>query len=537
MTGTELIAKDLSACLTQISSSPSSLEPEKPPLVQEIKNYLLQMEENLQGIADTNNFMLMTINRCLDYTKASNGMKLVPKFETISLNDCIRLPIQCMLNLQEKCTIVFNGFQETKICSHVITDKGWLQENILCLLSNSVKYSNGGEIEIKIGLILDMEQVKKRSFTVFEEVIIPPQPADSSPSLSSKLQCVIEKTIRSSASTSRKKGLVYVCAEGAADDPHSLSSSGTNNKSRSISRNGHGYLLFEVSDRGIGISEEAMTKLFNPFKQAQRLAGGTGLGLYSLAKRIEALKGFYGVHSQEDGCQGSVFWFALPYRPDQISSQRSTTGRKSSVVVSDSNKLVGSIRSRHSASCKTLSTPTSTSIPSSRPPSSYHILIAEDSLPIAKMITSMLKRQHHIPVVAENGEIALNLWKASCSQFVNNNKNSENNNNSSSVIETPFTSSSSLPASSPCPPVVYDVVLMDFQMPVMDGLEATRRIRLLERELFETQGIDRHQLIVGVSANSDDDARQEAMQAGIDDFLPKPFTTDAFFQIMKKFRP
>eukprot|EP01033_Poteriospumella_lacustris_P021979 gene21979-16429_t len=50
-------------------------------------------------------------------------------------------------------------------------------------------------------------------------------------------------------------------------------------------------LMFEVIDTGIGISEEAMKTLFNPFKQTQRLAGGTGLGLYSLAKRIEALKG------------------------------------------------------------------------------------------------------------------------------------------------------------------------------------------------------------------------------------------------------
>ncbi len=55
-------------------------------------------------------------------------------------------------------------------------------------------------------------------------------------------------------------------------------------------------LLFEVSDHGIGLSDEMMGNLFKPFKQAQRLAGGTGLGLYSLAKRIDAIGGFYGAN-------------------------------------------------------------------------------------------------------------------------------------------------------------------------------------------------------------------------------------------------
>jgi signal transduction histidine kinase len=46
-----------------------------------------------------------------------------------------------------------------------------------------------------------------------------------------------------------------------------------------------------VEDHGIGISKKARKSLFAPYKQAQRMAGGTGLGLYSLLKRIEALGG------------------------------------------------------------------------------------------------------------------------------------------------------------------------------------------------------------------------------------------------------
>ncbi len=93
-----------------------------------------------------------------------------------------------------------------------------------------------------------------------------------------------------------------------------------------------------------------MATLFKPFKQAQRMAGGTGLGelhvqivfyfapsdlsysstfidvnfffkhnpsgLYSLAKRIEPLKGNYGVMDRRDDKEGCIFWFEIPYKAD-----------------------------------------------------------------------------------------------------------------------------------------------------------------------------------------------------------------------------
>jgi signal transduction histidine kinase len=56
-------------------------------------------------------------------------------------------------------------------------------------------------------------------------------------------------------------------------------------------------LLVEVCDQGVGVSEEMRGKLFRPFAQAQRRAVGTGLGLYSLALRVQALNGNYGVRA------------------------------------------------------------------------------------------------------------------------------------------------------------------------------------------------------------------------------------------------
>ena len=51
------------------------------------------------------------------------------------------------------------------------------------------------------------------------------------------------------------------------------------------------FLRFTVMDRGVGIPEEERKKLFKPFAQMQRLTGGTGLGLFSLSKRMEAIGG------------------------------------------------------------------------------------------------------------------------------------------------------------------------------------------------------------------------------------------------------
>eukprot|EP01040_Poterioochromonas_malhamensis_P010806 gene10806-biopygen2178 len=134
------------------------------------------------------------------------------------------------------------------------------------------------------------------------------------------------------------------------------------------------------------------------------------------------------------------------------------------------------------------------------------ILLAEDTPSVAKITSMMLRRQKHHTAVAENGQIALEmLYK------------------SETEVEK-----------------MFDVVLMDLQMPVMDGLEATRRIRAHEREVENKRGSANHNLphlvVIGVSANSDHETMEEALKAGIDDFLPKPFSMDAFKEVVKRSR-
>lgn len=71
----------------------------------------------------------------------------------------------------------------------------------------------------------------------------------------------------------------------------------------------------------------------------------------------------------------------------------------------------------------------------------------------------------------------------------------------------------------------YDIVLMDIKMPVMDGLEATKAIKEKFPELP----------VVALTANAFDSDRQLAVEAGCDDFLSKPVSSDLCLKTIKRF--
>jgi hypothetical protein len=370
----------------------------------------------VNNMRNTHAFMLMTINRCIDYTKASKGLRLIPKYETIDLMETLELPLNCMRNMQTKIEISLAPIPST-VCPFVITDKQWLQENVLCLLSNAVKYSAEGAVTITVlfeeHTPNEFEEHYKQCFKVSGEH----EPENESD------------------------------PELQRSDSQSLTSSDHNPIT---------VLRIEVEDTGIGMSEEAMASLFNPFKQTQRLAGGTGLGLYSLAKRLEALHGFYGVSSRRDGKQGSFFWFPVPYKADQ--SQASSAKTSLSCVSSKvSDKLASVVLSVSGSSASML--PVVSAEPSSSRKNSVNlrlgssfalnkgllgtfsidpktvkdlnsgtacclrmnnrdyvldpidrslkILLVDDSPTILKMSSLMLKKFGHEVEVAENGAIAV----------------------------------------------------------------------------------------------------------------------------------
>ena len=418
----------------------------------------------LRSMNSTNSFMTMTINRCLDYTKSSKGFKLVPKLETVALQAKLEIPVQLMRDTHSNIDIQIAQLGED-ICSHVITDRQWLLENLLCLLSNAVKFSDQGSVEVSVCL----------QDNPLAAIGVPPLADEEVPP-----QC----------------------------------------------------LRFEVQDTGIGLSDEAMQGLFNPFKQAQRLAGGTGLGLFSLAKRVEALHGQYGVTRRRDGAQGSLFWFTIPYRPDQVSARLAEKGNNSS-----------------SKSCKSPVARTE-SPPLGSPPfvsdqNHFRVMVVDDAPLVVKMASLLLTQKgHKIATKATNGEEALRKLISAYH----------------APVQDTSTSSDGAARAAGQPP--YDVVLMDLQMPVLDGIEAIRRLRAFESTLatdpttppgevahahhthnlaVDTTTADttgtvqspHHQFVVALSANSDHETKQAALHAGADAFLPKPFTYESFMDVMR----
>ena len=216
--------------------------------------------ETTGTIASTVIFMSMTINRVLDFSKVSHNIKLVPAYETINLSNVIAWPASILRSLEGRVSIIIEMIPPN-ISHFVITDKGWLTENLLCLFSNAIKYSSDGFVSVRCYLIEDKSQLK------------------------------VSSDIITKSSDFNKK-----MAENV-NDTHSI--------------------CVEVEDTGIGIPQETRTRLFSPFQQAQRMTtGGTGLGLYSLKKRIEALGGNCGIKNRRDKKEGSRFWFTFPYRPD-----------------------------------------------------------------------------------------------------------------------------------------------------------------------------------------------------------------------------
>ncbi|MEQ9550026.1 MAG: ATP-binding protein [Coleofasciculus sp. G3-WIS-01] len=270
---------------------------------------------------------------------------------------------------------------------------------------------------------------------------------------------------------------------------HSLDSrANTINTNAASSQVDTTILSFEVQDTGVGIAEEEIDNLFQPFvqtKSGQRVQQGTGLGLTISRKFVRLMGGDITVISQTVGAKHSrpnisVFYQrhaanASPNPQSPIPNSTSGTTFKFHIPV----RIGDAIASDNQSQSRYV-----IALAPNQP--QYRILVVDDREYNRQLLIKLLKPLGFDVQEAINGQQALDMWD------------------------------------SYSPHLIW----MDMRMPIMDGYEATKQIK------STTKG--QATAVIALTASVWEEEKAVILSAGCDDFVRKPFQKDVIFEIMAK---
>jgi PAS domain S-box-containing protein len=236
-------------------------------------------------------------------------------------------------------------------------------------------------------------------------------------------------------------------------------------------------LLFRVRDTGIGMAPDTLDRIFAAFTQADgsmaRKYGGTGLGLAISKQLVELMGGTIGVASEQG--TGSTFWFtvqvdiATPEPEPEFDANKTLPGRMASTLL-----------------------PPSPAVQAANPLAGRRILLAEDNLVNQEIAIAMLEGMGCEVMRVENGRAAVDAARDGS----------------------------------------YAAILMDCQMPDLDGFDATREIRAEEAAAGSGRS---HVPIVALTANAMQGDRERCLEAELNDYLTKPFTQAELQTVLERF--
>ena len=368
-------------------------------------------------------------------------------------------------------------------------------------------------------------------------------------------------------------------------------------------QDGRALVHFEVRDTGIGIPQESLDKLFQPFIQADssttRRFGGTGLGLSIVRKLVEMMGGQVGAHSQPG--KGSTFWFTLPLEPAEIGGaapqqDHNADGRRV-LLVDDSatNRQVMASQLKHAGyAVETVSSAMAALAILRKPgPQAFDAVVLDyqmpdmdgamlgeqivksrDIAPTRLMLLTSLDRSgdmqrfaqigfsayltkpvrtrelltclnralsheaeewhmHSQPIITRGTLVATETRRQYSGQVLLVEDNAINQRVARRFLERLGCEVQVVGDGRQAVEAYernrYTFILMDMQMPVMDGLEATRRIRELEH------GGTKRTPIVALTANAMMGTLERCLEAGMDDYLTKPLDISRLQDVLDRF--
>ena len=390
-----------------------------------------------------------------------------------------------------------------------------------------------------------------------------------------------------------------------------------------VSRQGSAVVVrFDITDTGIGLSEEQQARLFQAFSQADgsttRKYGGTGLGLAICKRLVEIMGGEIGVTSQPGS--GSTFWFTvrvdqLPVQPGMPAGEGATLQGVRVLIVDDRpiNCRILDLLMKKWGLIPTVMSDSAAALEhvqkQSRTGTGYDLAILDfdlarlNGLQLARaivrtvasppgivLLTSVGRRgdaksakemgvsayltkpiresqlhrclllvldQHRHAVAGGASPAGQDLVTRHTLAEASGSPGmkillAEDNVINQKVAVRMFERlgyrvdvvANGLDVIKALSRIPYDMVFMDCQMPEMDGYQATREIRMLEARGRRQEGTDsetpvfpypsRRIPIIAMTANVMQGDREECLQAGMDDYLSKPVTTEALAAVFER---
>ncbi len=234
---------------------------------------------------------------------------------------------------------------------------------------------------------------------------------------------------------------------------------------------------FTVEDTGIGMSEEFLAHIFEPFERERNstISGiqGTGLGMAITKNIIDMMGGSIQVESEQGVGTKVTIFFTFRLCSKGVVSQDIPVLKRSDRAANAGGEREPGAGEGSAAS------------------GTRRILLAEDVEMNQEIAVAILEEAGYDTDVAENGQIAVEMLKKS-------------------------------------KPGYYQLVLMDIQMPVMNGYDATKAIRSLENKKLSSIPI------IAMSANAFEEDKQEALKCGMNGHIAKPIDVKNLFDTLDK---